>query len=59
MAGPGDADHVPVAVYVRLAMAEERWRSIRRPKLVQEVLDETEFLDGRSDQGQNPEERAA
>ena len=42
-----------------LEMAEKRWRRIRSPKLVQEVLDGTKFLDGRSDQEQNQEERAA
>jgi transposase-like protein len=42
-----------------LEMAEKRWRRIRSPKLVQEVLNGTKFLDGRSDQEHNPEERAA
>jgi putative transposase len=42
-----------------LEMAEKRWRRIRSPKLVQEVLDGTKFLDGRSDQEHNQEERAA
>jgi transposase-like protein len=42
-----------------LEMAEKRWRRIRSPKLVQEVLNGKKFLDGRSDQEQNPEERAA
>lgn len=42
-----------------LEMAEKRWRRIRSPKLVQQVLDGTKFLDGRSDQEHNQEERAA
>ena len=51
-----------LSVYVRarlLEMAEKRWRRIRSPELVQDVLDGTKFLDGRSDQEQNPEERSA
>ena len=42
-----------------LAMAEKRWRKIRSPHLVAEVLGGTKFLDGRSSQEQNQEERAA
>ena len=42
-----------------LAMAEKRWRKIRSPNLVQQVLDGTKFLDGRSAKEENQEERAA
>ena len=42
-----------------LAMAEKRWRKIRSPHLVQELLDGTKFLDGRSAEEQNQEEDAA
>jgi transposase-like protein len=42
-----------------LAMAEKRWRKIRSPHLVAELLGGTKFLDGRSEQEQNQEERAA
>ncbi len=42
-----------------LAMAEKRWRKIRSPHLVAEVLGGTKFLDGRSSQEQNQEGRAA
>ena len=43
-----------------LAMAEMRWRKIRSPKLVQQLLDGTKFLDGRSAREQDQdEERAA
>jgi len=31
-----------------LAMAEQRWRRIRRPQLVQQVLNGTKFIDGES-----------
>ena len=42
-----------------LVMAEKRWRKIRSPHLVAEVLGGTKFLDGRSSQEQNQEGRAA
>ncbi len=42
-----------------LAMAEKRWRRIRSPHLVQQVLGGTKFLDGRSVTEENQEERAA
>ena len=40
-----------------LAMAEKRWRRIRSPHLVQEVMDGTKFLDGRSVTEENEKER--
>ena len=42
-----------------LAMAEKRWRKIRSPHLVTELLGGTKFLDGRSDQDVQEEEHAA
>ena len=33
--------------YQLLAMAQKRWRAIRSPHLVQQLLDGTKFLDGR------------
>jgi len=42
-----------------LAMAEKRWRKIRSPHLVAELLGGTKFLDGRSGQDVEEEERAA
>ncbi len=42
-----------------LAMAEKRWRRIRSPHLVQQMLDGTKFLDGRSVTEDNQEGRAA
>ena len=42
-----------------LAMAEMRWRKIRSPKLVQQLLDGTKFLDGSAAHDVKEEERAA
>ena len=42
-----------------LAMAEMRWRKIRSPQLVQQLLDGTKFLDGSADHDVKEEERAA
>ena len=40
-----------------LAMAERRWRRIRSPHLVQQVLAGTKFLDGRTVTGETEKER--
>ncbi len=40
-----------------LAMAEKRWRRIRSPHLVQQVLDGTKFLDGRTVTEETEEDR--
>ena len=40
-----------------LAMAEKRWRRIRSPHLVQQVLDGTKFLDGRTVMEETEEQR--
>ena len=40
-----------------LAMAEKRWRKIRSPHLVQQMLDGTKFLDGRTVTGETEEKR--
>ena len=42
-----------------LAMAEKRWRAIRSPHLVQQMLDGTKFLDGSPVEDVEEEERAA
>ncbi len=42
-----------------LAMAEMRWRKIRSPQLVQQLLDGTKFLDGSTDHDVKEEEHAA
>ena len=42
-----------------LAMAEQRWRAIRSPHLVQRLLDGTKFLDGSPVEDVEEEERAA
>ncbi len=42
-----------------LAMAEKRWRRIRSPHLVQQMLDGANVLDGRSVKEENQEEHAA
>ena len=40
-----------------LAMAEKRWRKIRSPHLVQQMLDGTKFLDGRTVTEETDEQR--
>ena len=40
-----------------LDMAEKRWRRIRSPHLVQQVLDGTKYLDGRSVTEETEEKR--
>ena len=45
--------------YQLLAMAQKRWRAIRSPHLVQQLLDGTKFLDGRPVEHVEEGERAA
>ena len=40
-----------------LAMAQKRWRKIRSPHLVQQILDGTKYLDGRTVNSDTQQER--
>lgn len=57
--GAGTRTRGLTMAYQLLAMAEKRWRAIRSPHLVQQVLDGTKFLDGSPLQDVEEEERAA
>jgi transposase-like protein len=57
--GAGTRTRGLTMAYQLLAMAKKRWRAIRSPHLVQQLLDGTKFLDGHSAQGVEEEERAA
>jgi len=57
--GAGTRTRGLAMAYQLLAMAEKRWRKIRSPHLVAELLGGTKFLDGTSDQDVQEGERAA
>jgi transposase-like protein len=57
--GAGTRTRGLTMAYQLLAMAEQRWRKIRSPQLVAELLGGTKFLDGSTAQDVEEEERAA